>query len=308
MRLFFNENENLGFSLELQKCNQIIGANNSGKTRTLNFLKQVFEGKDKNCLLNGNLFSKDDYFIFYISEEDNILLEKGLGTKSLLKPELKRALVDYDYIKQENDFAAIVVSFNEYFNQTLSFGNLVVKLDVKIEDLLSKFLTVEFKGENIEKLSFTQKRLLYYELIFDLASKQSMPICILIDEPFLGLSIKGKHALVKMLTERMNILNEDSILFIASSEPFYGGFNCIYIQNEILRNDLIYEEDWYRIYAKIHKCSLSDAKEYVFEEEIEEFKNKIKQYYDFELMFINRDENIVDYDDFIAFILNKIEL
>lgn len=305
MRLFIDSERYDQVSIEIKRLNHIIGPNRSGKTSFLNVLRSCFEGKEKNCLLDGNKIGKEDFDVYYVGETEDLGAEKTLGTKSLLKKEIKNEFASQE---DENDgLVKMVAELIEALNKQLSHirvGDVSVKTDLDLLNIVMKNAVIVSGETELDNMSYTERRERYIDMQIDMATRYKKPSVLLIDEPFLGMA---KASVAKMIRHIINT-NEELIVFIASSNECFEGLSPIYVLGSDIRKDLLDDDMIFKIISLEQGCTFEDAKTFTDDEDIFFYKQKFIKKYQIESMFINCDDGIRTFDEFRADFLRRCSI
>ncbi len=302
MRVFLSDDYYCEQSFEISKFNHIIGGNGMGKTRLLNALKNGFESKTKDFLIDGLKVSKDDYTVYYIGDTDSLYNEKSFGTKSFLRKDLKNEIASID----ENNLTCLKEKLNTLSDEIdgilscVNIGDVRVNFEANILDLILKNTRISINDCPLEYLSYSRKRIEYIKMIVNIIDRYINPAVLLIDEPFINLSSKKSKELLDYLENNLKDINV--IVFLASSSAHNECWNPIYVLKNEVKNVLVSDEDVYKLIAKVQNCSLDDAIYYTSIEELELYKNENLLIPELELKFVNTSENILNFSDFIKHI------
>lgn len=305
MRLFLNNNYYEDISIEIGNLNQIISGNGMGKTMFLNTLRNSFEGKEKDFALDGKSISKDDYFIYYIGENDSLYLEKNLSTKSLLRNEIKSILIDKSEIVKDysNKLSKLSDDINNDLLKLELSDNIELNIKLDLNELIIKYSDIYVNNTSLDQMSYTSKRMSYINLIINRIIDLSRPCVLLIDEPFSNLDDYNTNEIIHLLKETAT--NNDVLIFITSSKKSIPGFNPIYTNKNEISNSILKDNDYYEMISLYNKCSYDEAYEYTTEEELAKIKCDFNEKYDLEYLFINNMHRYSTISEFASVIKKK---
>lgn len=181
MKLNFNKN-NKNFSYDLRKINIIYGHSESGKTRLFSELSEALSGKDKSYTLNNFPISKNDNIVIPISNNESIIEQLKLTSKSNVRKLYFDKLNDYfdsnNIIKEINENLKEANNILRKCCSSILCDDLEIKLDVDSDSLINNNIKVELKNNS---LSNSKAKRLLFSLINNINSDKEN-VFILIDD------------------------------------------------------------------------------------------------------------------------------
>lgn len=219
---------------KFSRVNLLFGYSFSGKTFSLERLKNIFNGKSKDTLVNGTEVISDEYNVFFLQTNDSITSHLKVSSKSLLK----QLLLNLDFVKDLH---------NKYTNIYVELQNLKITL----QNELSKFLPnisvdidekndcLDFFLQNIEfsliSESTTKTKEDLFELIFAITKITNKQAIVLIDD--FNNSFDEEDT-IKFLTQ---IGKSNAYYFLTTKKPIPQFLlNLDFLSIFALRNNTLY--------------------------------------------------------------------
>ena len=254
--------EECGFVIE--KINHIIGPNSGGKTRLCNLLSEGFSGKKpKKFLLDGNQIEKSMYSIFYIKDYDNMDLEKSMTSKSIIKHLISLETDGMDdiqklAIQEKSDY--LIKEIKNTILDKVSNDHLTINISLPLHELINKHVELFVNNQSLSIMSSSQKRIAYYDFIFEQVIKDPKPVILIIDEYDMGLS-KSNVLIVEKKLQNL-VAKQDVVIFISSSNMSNACYHKIYCKEKFISHELLTQDQLIEIIANEEKETIEDIREY----------------------------------------------
>lgn len=261
MKIIFKD-KNKEIQLENKQLLHILSPNGFGKTTLINTLYDGLKGKLKDkFLVNGNVVDKDEFFVLLINDNLTIDIETAWSTKSILKSEIDLLELD-GYQEEIVDKIEEVNNLIESFLKSKINYDIELNVDLSIDKILKKNLKITYHDYDVEKMSFSEKRLLLIDLYLEILNNSYKKKILLIDEFALNLSKPNIRKLINKLG-----MSNDIFIFITSSLGKVNDEDCWYFNDKGYTNELINYKEYFKIKNNI--SSTEQLNKYYSQEELD---------------------------------------
>ncbi len=277
----------------------LLGSNQCGKSYVLSILKNGFNGKNKDFLVNNLLVDKNKFNVIYYDDTTDFN-EEFKFTKTNLFRELIYSSVlnninETKLLKDVNDlFDRVDVKVNQYLDINVNKKQeekMIFDIDITdVNEIIDKFTNIYvdnflIKDANIPRS--TKRKLIYNLLLFELNKKKDLENIVLIDNFDLYLDIENTNKIISMLNE-YHKKNSNTYFFLTSNNNifnlvenkkdiyhvYYNGVTHIFDFDEIIQKSLL------KVYYEESDCNecfedFCIKNTILFSEEIEQRKKEI---------------------------------
>lgn len=285
--------------LNLEKNILFIGKNNTFKSKLIKELKDGFNGKNKNIIINGNKFEAKDYNIINIDEDNDFLSEfkftKNNALKQMIYNDVIEKINEEKMINYTNEIFDIIDNkVNKLLDRKVNKSNdnsLSFQIEVPdINSIIDKFTNIYIDDMLLDDKEITKsmKRKLLYQLYFwEIELNKDKNNIIIIDNFDVYLS---PNEIIDILIKINKLSNEKCHFILTTSNNIFEYIDLDIFSIYKLNNSIIPFKN------------IEDAiKNYIIKREYNKLDNKIINYEKFYI----ENEKLVQYDEIID-IKNKI--
>lgn len=130
--------EKYGIFNNFSKINLIFGAGSCGKTTFLNYLQEIFSGKDKNSKINSENITKNEYNIINIDSQFQINELTKLTSKNLNKIKLQNIINDSNNSNLKEELIIFLNNYQAKLDETINKDSILKRQikDQNIDELI----------------------------------------------------------------------------------------------------------------------------------------------------------------------------
>lgn len=266
-----------------------FGQNNIYKNNFISNLTNLFNGKNKNCLIDGNIINLKDYNVISINEESDFAKEFKFTKNNILKQLIYNDVVskvnEDKLIEYTNEiFDVIDNKVNKMLDRNINKGNANnLSFQIEIPDLnaiIDKFTNIYIDNilmNDIEITKSMKRKLLYQMYFFNLKNNTDKKNIVIIDNFDAYLNT---NEIIDFLNNIKVLSNENCHFILTSCQNIFE-----YIDLSIFQV--------YKINNRLINVNVIDEaiKNYLI---IKEFKSKQSEDYD---KFYCENEKFISYDE-----------
>lgn len=294
MELTLNNNDEI-LTIKFEQNVIFFGQNNIYKNNFINNLINAFNGKNKNCLINGNVIDLKDYNVININEESDFAKEFKFTKNNILKQLIYNDVVgkinEDKLIEYTNEIFDIIDNkVNKMLDRNINKGNANnLSFQIEIPDLnsiIDKFTNIYIDNillNDVEITKSMKRKLLYQMYFFDIKNKKDKKTIMIIDNFDAYLN---SDEIISFLNYINQISNENCHFILTSCQNIFEYINLSNFEIYKLNNKLMNLND------------IDDAiKNYLMNREYKQsqYKNYVE--------FYDENENLISYDE-----INDIKL
>lgn len=248
MEIVLKSIENKEVLLNLDKNILFIGKNSLNKTKLLNDLTNVFKGKNKTALINGNKVDTTNYNLINIEEENDFLSEfkftKNNTLKQMIYKDVIEKINEEKMINYTNEIFDIIDNkVNKLLDRKINKNNdnnLSFQIEVPdINSIIDKFTNIYIDDLLLDDIEITKsmKRKLLYQLYFwEIELNKDKKNIIIIDNFDVYLS---PNEIIEILTKINKLSNENCHFILTTSNNIFEYidttlFNIYKVNNNII--------------------------------------------------------------------------
>lgn len=219
--------------IDLKNITYILGPNQSGKSFILNFLKDCFEGKNKDFTVNGCCVSKGEFEVIFLKDSDSFetqfkfaktnIFKELIYNDILLKTNEKKILYEVNKIFNVIDDKVNKVlnyKINKNLNEKISFDIEIDNIDTIIDKFTNIYINDYLLHED-EIPRSVKRKLIYNLLFFRLDFIKDKSIIVLIDDFDLFLDRNNTIEIINKLSKKFNNCNMDIHFIMTTSNNIY---------------------------------------------------------------------------------------
>lgn len=294
MELTLNNGDEI-LTIKFEQNVIFFGQNNIYKNNFINNLVNVFNGKNKNCLINGNVIDLKDYNVININEESDFAKEFKFTKNNILKQLIYNDVVgkinEDKLIEYTNEIFDIIDNkVNKMLDRNINKGNSNnLSFQIEIPDLnsiIDKFTNIYIDNillNDVEITKSMKRKLLYQMYFFDIKNKKDKKTIMIIDNFDAYLN---SDEIISFLNYINQISNENCHFILTSCQNIFEYINLSNFEIYKLNNKLMNLND------------IDDAiKNYLMNREYKQsqYKNYVE--------FYDENENLISCDE-----INNIKL
>ncbi len=218
LALFSNEKrKNIYFS----NINLFFGYSGSGKTTLLDDLSSIFNGKNKNYLMNGIPIHSNDFNIIKVSSFEDLSSHLKMSTKSLLKKYFHEIIYSEQFITESNSILSSIKALATEMSSSIQDILPDSELEFSYDNLIDVILDLSTIVTKEDSHSYYKRSLL--KLVDDLSKLTSKKTLILMDDYDSSLDEDALIDLFDIMTK------SNAYYFLTSSKPLPQQFISEYI-------------------------------------------------------------------------------